>query len=338
MLSIIFGLSLTLYIAKALTVIGFATWSQNGNIQSDADQDMLMVEACINRYSLESIGAATHSELVEMEIENTSGDYLIGTCGDGTSCEGLVLSKLVDGHSRNCWQHGKQTVSSQVHDNCYHSSSRTTLCVVRLPTSMPTSQTEMPTPTPTQMPTPIPTNNPTQLPTEIVTQSPSFIPTLSPSTAPTANPTTDPTGQPSISPTEMPTFTPTVQTTMVPTVSPTEMVNPSPTYAPTSSPSTDPTVNPTTVLTGQQSISPTEIPTPTPTDQLTQHPTDTPTELSTFKQTFLPTANPTKETESCPETIERLETVIDYLLDYVFCLKHEKDKDNCNGSHYMNYN
>jgi len=319
MLSIIIGITLTLYSVKTLTVIGFASWTQNAMIQSDADHDMLMVEACINRYNVEPIGVATHSELLEMEIDNTSGGYLVGTCGDSTSCTCLFW---VDGHSRNCWFPGKQTVSEQAWDDC-RTSSRTTLCVVRNLTSMPTSQTEMPTPTPTQMPTPIPTNNPRELPT---------------STVPTANPTTEPTGQPSISPTEMPTSTPTVQPTVVPTVNPTEMVIPLQTYAPTSSPSAAPTVNPTTVLTGQQSISPIEVPTQTPTDQLTQHTTDTPAQLSTFKQTFLPTADPTKETESCPETIGRLETVIDYLLDYVFCLKHEKDKGNCNGSHYMNQN
>jgi len=281
-----------------------------------------MVEACINRYNVEPIDAATHSELVEMEIENTSGEWLLGTCGDGTSCEGVARSHLVDGHYRNCWGHGTQTVSEQVIRTC-SSNSRTTLCVVGNPTSMPTSQTEMPTPTPTQMPTPIPTNNPTQIPTEIVTlhrrRGPPFPHYFPP--APIANPTTDPTGQPSISPTEVPSFTPTVQPTLVPTVSPTEMVTPSPTHAHTS-----------------HSTAPTEIPTPTPTDQFTQHPTDTPTELSTFKQTFLPTTNPTKEIESCPETVGRLETVIDYLLDYVFCLKHEKDTDNCNGSHYMYQN
>jgi len=209
MLSIIIGITLTLFRVRALTVIGFASWTQNAFTQSDADQDMLMVEACTNRYNVEPIGAATHSELLEMEIDNTSGGELLGICGDSTACKGRVYSGVVDGHSRNCWHNGKQTVPEQVYDDC-RTSSRTTLCVVRNPTSMPTSQTEMPTPTPTQMPTLI--------------------------------------------------------------------------------------------------------------------------------QTFLPTANLTKETESCPETIGRLETVIDYLLDYVFCLKHEKDTDNCNGSHYMNHN
>jgi len=59
-----------------------------------------------------------------------------------------------------------------------------------------------------------------------------------------------------------------------------------------------------------------------------------PTELSTFKKTFLAKENSIKRTENCPEAVGRLETVVDYLLDYVFCLKHEEDKESCNGSYY----
>lgn len=315
MLSIMICIASVLYRTKALTVIGFATWSQNGNLQSDAEQDALMLEECITKYNVEAIGAATHDELVEMEIENTSGFILIGTCGDSSSCEGRAQSDLVDGHARNCWRGGSTqvTLSSNFGNNCYHSP-RATLCVLRSSTSMPSTvptgwpsstPTEMPTPIPTEMPTSIPTDLPTQLPTATptkpVTLSPSFAPTSSP-ISPTTNPTTVPTGLPSFLPTEMPTPTPTDRPTQLPTGTPTKMVS---------------------------SL-------PSETASVTLTPTKKPTELSTFNETFVPTAQPIQETESCPETVGRLEIVIDYLLDYVFCLKHEKDKDNCNGSSYTN--
>merc|ERR1719427_334553 len=91
MLSIIIGITLTLFRVRALTVIGFASWTQNAFTQSDADQDMLMVEACTNRYNVEPIGAATHSELLEMEIDNTSGGELLGICGDSTACKDVFI-------------------------------------------------------------------------------------------------------------------------------------------------------------------------------------------------------------------------------------------------------
>jgi len=160
-----------------------------------------------------------------------------------------------------------------------------------------------------QCDTSVPRNEPTFTPTV----EPTSTPTSYPTSTPTVEPTTVPTGQPSIFPTEMPTPTPTNEPTQYPTglpsSLPTEIAIPAPTKIPTELPTTS-TVGPT------------------------QHPTGTPTEFALFKQTFLPTPHPTTDTESCPETVGRLETVIDYLLDYLFCLKHEKNEKNCTGSYY----
>lgn len=264
MVSIILFLTYHFYATLALKIIGFAYWQQDGRIQSSAEQDALMLAACSDAYS-ESNSVATHDELTEMEIENTSGICLLGACGGSNSCKGLLKPELVDGFSRNCWIPGHFTKSMLVNGDCWFAT-RSTLCVLRMsPTTVPSW---WPSFIPTELPTVIPTTTPTNIPT---TEIPTELPTVTPTTAPT----------------------------------------------------------PTTEI-------PTELPTVTPTPQLTPTaaPTNTTTDVSTFKQTFLPTAYPTQETDNCPETVERLEIVIDYLLDYVFCLKHEKEKEKCNGSNY----
>jgi len=290
MLSKIIFFAIHLYASTAVEqILGFAIWTQDAFSQSNAEQDKLMVSACLNEYSGAN-SVATHDELVEMGIENTSGRHLIGACGDRLSCEGSSHEGLVDGNNRNCWRENSWT-SEPPSDDC-RTHFRSTLCVFRgFGTSNPTAvPSEGRTSSPTEIPTPTPTEWPSSSPTELPTQ----IPTVWPSISPTENP------MPTQS--EMP--------TEVPTATPTNMVIPS--FSPT---------NPT--------FKPSEAPAMTA-------PTSAPTELSTFKQTFLPSAFPTEETGTCPETVGRLEVVIDYLLDYVFCLKHEEEKDKCNGSRYMN--
>jgi len=149
----------------------------------------------------------------------------------------------------------------------------------------------------------------------------------------TGTPTVQPTPRPTIYPTSTPTANPTTVPTEQPSIFPTEMPTPTPSNEPTQHPTGLPSSLPTEIALPAPTQSPTELPTTSTVDP-TQHPTGTPTELSLFKQTFLPTPHPTTETESCPETVGRLETVIDYLLDYVFCLKHEKDEKNCTGAYY----
>lgn len=206
---------------RALEIKGFANWQQDDRIHSNDEQDALMLEACTNAYS-DSNSVATHDELIEMEIENTSGRWLAGACGGSTSCNGKAFDHLLDGLARNAWSDGKITLSTNFHDHLWVNP-MSALCVFR------SSLTELPT----------------------VTPAPSVSPTI-------------------------------------------------------------------------------------PTSKPTAAPTKAPTELSTFRQTFLPTAYPTEETGNCPDTVDRLEIVIEYLLDYVFCLKHEKEKEKCNGSFYKN--
>ena len=62
-----------------------------------------MLAACMSKYKLTSISVETHDQPLEMEIENTSGVYLLGTCGDSTSCFEGEKAKNVDGHGLNCW-------------------------------------------------------------------------------------------------------------------------------------------------------------------------------------------------------------------------------------------
>lgn len=256
-----------LYETQAIQVVGFATWQQDGREQSNAQQDALMLLACVNQYHSKSV-AATHDELVDMGIENNSGSYLIGTCGCGsTSCLGNSQTFLVDGRARNCWGSGSYT-NTVFSDTC-HTAARSTLCVIR----------------------------PTQAPTELPSVSPTDVPT----SAPTVHPTSTPTARPTLTPSSLP------------TINPTENPTPTPSRAPTDVPSSTPSEKPTSIQTS---------------------PTREPTALTTFKQSLLPTAYPSEKTEFCPETVERLDIVIDYLMDYIFCLKHEKDTEDCSGSYY----
>jgi len=289
MLPKIIFFAIHLYASTAVEqILGFAIWHQNAYSQSNAEQDELMVLACLNTYS-KANSVATHDELVEMGIENTSGKCLIGACGDRSSCEGIIHEGVVDGISRNCWVPNSWTSTAPV-DHCRINSQRSTLCVFRVSSS----------------PTAVPSEGPSSPPTEIQTPTP----TEWPSPSPTEMPTVIPTEWPSISPTENPTPTQSEMPTELPTVTPTNMVIPS--VSPTNE-----TLKPSKALAATA-------------------PTNAPSEQSTFKQTFLPTAYPTEDTGTCPETVRRLEVVIDYLLDYVFCLKHEEEKDKCNGSRYMN--
>lgn len=142
---------------------------------------------------------------------------------------------------------------------------------------------------------------------------------------------------PTLAPTELPTFSPSDVPTSTPTPQPTSTPTGRPTYAPSTMPTINPTEEPTSTPSRAPTSSPSEVPSLTPSEKPTpirKSPTREPTTLSSFKQTLLPTAYPNEKTESCPETVERLDIVIDYLMDYVFCLRHEKDTENCSGSYY----
>jgi len=151
-------------------------------------------------------------------------------------------------------------------------------------------------------PTVIPTPTPSNIPTSNPTQTPTLMPTNPPTSTPTNSPTPMPTNVRTLMPTNPPTAIPTVKPTGIPTSTPTESPTSDPTVIPTSSPSETPTTRPTNV--------PTWIP------------------------TILPTLRPTS---SCPETVEQLEIVIDYLMDYLFCMKHAPNPDECNGTHYKEF-
>jgi len=157
-----------------------------------------------------------------------------------------------------------------------------------------------------EMPTTTPTAIPSVQPTEIPTEAPTDIPTGVPTSFPTEMPTTKPTESPSVDPTEIPTEAPTDIPTGMPTSFPTEFPN----------------------------VDPTEIPTEAPTDIPTGMPTLYPTQMPTFRQTVLPKPIPTATIDNCTEIIEKLENVIDYLMDYLFCMKHEPNPEDCNGSYY----
>ena len=104
-----------------------------------------MLQACISKYKLTSIAAATHDQLLAMKIENTSRRYLVGACGDSTSCQGRIYAG-VHFRSRNCFRLGKTTISLNFLDY-YMTSTKSTLCVAK------TADILMPTPTdkPTQI-------------------------------------------------------------------------------------------------------------------------------------------------------------------------------------------
>jgi len=182
--------------------------------------------------------------------------------------------------------------------------------------------TENPTPTPSYMltsnPTEMPTNPPSPMPTKTPTQTPTNSPTQNPTQPPTAIPTVIPTGIPTNPPSPMPTKTPT-QT---------------PTNSPTQNPIQPPTAIPTVIPTGIPTTLPTEMPTldPTlmPTYNSSETPTTRPTDMPTWMPTILPTLHPRS---SCSETVEKLEIVIDYLMDYLYCMKHASNPDDCSGTY-----
>jgi len=149
---------------------------------------------------------------------------------------------------------------------------------------------------PTEIPTPTPSNMPTNTPTKTPTLMPTNSPTPMPTNAPTPTPTNQPTPTPT--PTNLPTAIPTIKPTAIPTTTPSEIPTSDPTVMPTSSPSETPTTRPTYV--------------------------------PTWMPTILPTLRPTS---SCPETVEKLEIVIDYLMDYLYCMKHAPNPDECSGAY-----
>jgi len=53
-------------------------------------------------------------------------------------------------------------------------------------------------------------------------------------------------------------------------------------------------------------------------------------ECSTEHPTSMPTSSPN---ENCDGTVDQLESVIDYMINYVFCLKNEEDREICSGSY-----
>jgi len=111
---------------------------------------------------------------------------------------------------------------------------------------------------------------------------------------------------------------------------PTEIPTSIPSNVPTSNPNENPTKTPTRMPTTTPTEIPTVDPTVMPTSTPTEKPTITPTNVPTWMPTNLPTLDPTA---SCPENIQKLETVIDYLMDYVFCMKHSPHPDRCSGTY-----
>ena len=107
-----------------LTYLGYATWTQNVNSQSDAQQDAAMDAACNSTYG--NARAATHEELVLGQIigkpgNNNSGYWCMFKC---PNCEGTTnCRKCVD--PGNPWPtaHG-----SGWHLNCC-TNTRSTICV-----------------------------------------------------------------------------------------------------------------------------------------------------------------------------------------------------------------
>jgi len=155
-------------------------------------------------------------------------------------------------------------------------------------------------------------------PTEIPTPTPSNMPKRNPTKKPTNTPTPKPTN------TNTPTPIPTVTQTKMPTNAPTQIPSNTPTQMPTGQPTALPTAKPTEIPT----TSPTKIPTSDPTVMPTISPSKMPTTRPTDVSTWMPTNQPTSS--SCPETAEKLENIIDYFMDYLNCLKHDPNPDECN--------
>lgn len=205
---------------KALRVIGFADWRQNCKRLKNAEQDDQMLKACLDTYGkfLVAVRVATHDELRELEIENTSGYYLMGACGGGKSCSASYINRH-KGTRRWCWLPGENTSIGNKWSCCKNKGRRAALCVFNHPTQAPSL-------------------NPT---TDHPSQAPSLKPTTDPSEIPTSDPTMAPSRQPTITPTRLPTTIP----TRAPTSSPTDKLSSSPTAAPTPEPTSPPTSNPT---------------------------------------------------------------------------------------------
>lgn len=141
-------------------------------------------------------------------------------------------------------------------------------------------------------------------------------------------------GSPKGYPTEIPTLLPTPMPTNPPTSMPTNPPTSTPTNAPTLTPTNPPTVIPTIKPTGSPTSEPTENPTVDPTVMPTNSPSEKPTSGPTYVPTWMPTIQPTlRPTASCPENLEKLEIVIDYLMDYLYCMKHAPNPDECSGTY-----
>ena len=112
---------------------GYASWIQNGTVQSDAQQDALMEVACDTAYpgsrpaTMEEIG--TPGAIAGLPSYNDSGNWVLGLC---PHCEGDVCTVCVEGHARNCVDRNGAWPSTyspwSMEDYCY-SSTRSTICL-----------------------------------------------------------------------------------------------------------------------------------------------------------------------------------------------------------------
>ncbi|MFT4626403.1 MAG: hypothetical protein ACI8PZ_005080 [Myxococcota bacterium] len=113
---------------------GYATWSQDVDLQSDAAQDAAMRDACADAYPgsvAATVGQISSGEIEGLPPTNDSGFWLVGACPD---CAGSPTPSAVDGHCRYCVDPDvafpiELPPTDGWHENCC-TNTRSTLCLL----------------------------------------------------------------------------------------------------------------------------------------------------------------------------------------------------------------